>query len=215
MRCRTSRALYVLPSTLALWTPASESCQAQGLGGARVCKAAVALEVGATQREAPACLVVLASRLLRELVASARDAALHTPRHEALATALMREELQLAAPLDIGIPLPSTVGLRAACEAILQDGACDCRLPALADALGVGQRSLARQFKRELATPFGQWRSQVRLARAVELWAEGRSVRASAAAVGYGSPSAFSFMVRRQFGMTPRSFLAPRGVDTR
>jgi AraC-like DNA-binding protein len=206
----------VLPSTLALWTPESEPCQVQGLGGACVRRVTVALEACAEDRGAPACRVVVVSPLLRELAASLDGAALpRTSRRERLAAALMREELQASAPLDIGIPLPSTVQLRAACETIVQDGARDCRLPTLAGALGIGPRSLARQFKQELATPFGQWRSQVRLARAVELWAEGHSVGASAAAVGYDSPSAFSFMVRRQVGMTPRALLAPRGAPAR
>jgi AraC-like DNA-binding protein len=71
-------------------------------------------------------------------------------------------------------------------------------------------RTLARRFQQELATPFSQWRSQVRLARLVILWAEGRSLGASAAAVGYASPSAMSFMVRRLVGMTPSRLLAAR-----
>lgn len=208
LRCRSAYSLHVLPSTLALWTPASVPCEVHGLGGARLVRAPVALDLGDAQRRAPACRVVVASPLMRVLVAELGGSTARTTRREQLAADLMREELQARPPLDIGIPLPNSVRLRAACEAIVQEGARDCRLPALAGVLGVGTRSVARKFKQELATPFAQWRLQVRLARAVELWAEGRSVSASAAAVGYGSPSAFSFMVRRQVGMTPRCFLA-------
>jgi len=42
------------------------------------------------------------------------------------------------------------------------------------------------------------------------LWLEGRSLGASAAAVGYANPSAMSFMVRRLVGMTPSRLLAAR-----
>jgi AraC-like DNA-binding protein len=121
----------------------------------------------------------------------------------------VREELQRAAPLPIGIALPRSPALRRACEMAV-GGAGDCSLPALARAAHTSVRTLARHFQQELATPFSQWRSQVRLARMVALWAEGRSLGASAAALGYANPSALSFMVRRLVGMTPSRLLGPR-----
>ena len=71
-------------------------------------------------------------------------------------------------------------------------------------------RTLARALRRELDLPFSRWRLQLRLARLVALWAGGRTLGASAAAVGYSSPSALSFMVRRLVGMTPRRLLPSR-----
>jgi len=69
-------------------------------------------------------------------------------------------------------------------------------------------RTLARALRQELDLPFSHWRLQVRLARLVALWAEGRTLGASAAAVGYNSPSALSSMVRRLVGMTPSRLLS-------
>ena len=124
--------------------------------------------------------------------------------------AVAQNELQGAAPLPIGISLPRPGLLRRACDAALHDAAADCDLQALAEAASTSARTLARAFQEELALPFSHWRLQVRLARLVALWAEGRTLNASAAAVGYRSASALSFMVRRVLGMPPSRLLASR-----
>ncbi|HEY1392094.1 MAG TPA: helix-turn-helix transcriptional regulator [Methylibium sp.] len=182
-----------------------------GLGGARLHHVDVALEESALGRGAPAaCRVVRAGSLLPVLAESVdRATALHSTRRHRLVVGLLREELQAAEPLAIGIELPDAVSLRAACEAFLQD-ASDCNLQAMADAAGIGARTLARRFRQELRTSFSEWRLQLRLASVVRAWAEGQTLRTSAAAAGYASPSAFSVMVRRLVGMTPRRLLASR-----
>jgi AraC-like DNA-binding protein len=211
LRCRTARGLYVLPSTLALWAPAGVQHQVQGLGGARLRCLDVTLDADAVDGAdaGASCRVVIAGALLPALAAMVCDTVdEQAPQRRRLALALVREELQAAAPVPIGVALPGAAALRAACEAVLHEGGSECSLQLFADALGVSSRAMARRFKQELSVPFSQWRLQVRLARAVQLWAEGRTLSASAAAVGYASPSAFSFMVRRVVGMTPRRFLA-------
>lgn len=215
LRCRTARSLRVLPSTLALWLPAHVPARVQGIGSARLQRVDLVLDGGLPAQ--PGCedgRVVLAGPLLTALAATLAaapdDGDPDGPRRR-LAAALVREELLQARPLPLGITLPREAALRAVCEAVMHDGGRECELEALAVALDMSTRGLARHFRRELETTFGQWRLQVRLARAVELWAEGRTLSASAAAVGYASPSAFSFMVRRLVGMTPRRFLASRG----
>jgi AraC-like DNA-binding protein len=67
---------------------------------------------------------------------------------------------------------------------------------------------VARLFRSELGTSFGQWRQQALLARAVTLAARGRPMGHIAAELGSASPSAFSAMVRRAVGAPPRRFLA-------
>jgi AraC-like DNA-binding protein len=83
-------------------------------------------------------------------------------------------------------------------------------LQRLADAACTSARTLARRFQQEMAAPFSHWRMQLRLARLVQLWAEGHSLGESAAAVGYASPSALSYSVRRLLGMTPSCLLDQR-----
>jgi AraC-like DNA-binding protein len=83
-------------------------------------------------------------------------------------------------------------------------------LQRLADAACTSARTLARRFQQEMAAPFSHWRMQLRLARLVQLWAEGRSLGDSAAAVGYASPSALSYSVRRLLGIPPSFLLDQR-----
>ena len=210
LRCRSAHSLHILPATLALWVAQDVPHQVEGLGGARLRRIELALADRATDSGSPACRVAFAGPLLKTLAASLDDGCDNQPdteRHH-LVLALAREELQNAEPLPIGIALPRSPELRRACEAALHEGAGDCSLQTLAEAAHTSARTLARRFQQELATPFSHWRLQVRLARMIRFWAEGRTLSASAAAVGYNSPSALSFMVRRLLGMTPSRRLA-------
>jgi AraC-like DNA-binding protein len=207
----------VLPPTLALWMPQAVPHEVQGIGGARLRRIALPLDAdeGTPEPGAAPCRVTLAGPLLKALAQTldgvVDDGAPGAARpHLALALALASEELRRAEPLPIGITLPRSPMLRAACEAALHDGAGDCDLQRLADAACTSARTLARRFQQEMAAPFSHWRMQLRLARLVQLWAEGRSLGESAAAVGYASPSALSYSVRRLLGMTPSCLLDQR-----
>lgn len=53
---------------------------------------------------------------------------------------------------------------------------------------------------------FGQWRQQARLQAALEALATGSKVVDVALGLGYDSPSAFTAMFKRQFGVAPSVF---------
>lgn len=53
---------------------------------------------------------------------------------------------------------------------------------------------------------FGQWRQQSRLLLALERIAVGEKIIDVAGQLGYESPSAFTTMFKKQFGMTPSNF---------
>lgn len=53
---------------------------------------------------------------------------------------------------------------------------------------------------------FGRWRQQARLLAALQRLAAGDKVVDVALDMGYGSPSAFATMFRRQFGVPPSAF---------
>jgi len=158
----------------------------------------------------PACRVLEVSPLLRELVqhldgepgtgaASARELRLAD---------LVLDELQRAAPVRLGLALPADKRLRTLCEAVLDDPLRHATLDGWARDAGASPRTLARLFRQQLGTTFGEWRQQVRLAQALALAADRRPIAHIAAELGYASPSAFSAMVRRTVGATPRRFLA-------
>jgi AraC-like DNA-binding protein len=110
--------------------------------------------------------------------------------------------------VPLGIALPQDKRLRALCEAVLDDPVRHATLAAWAEGAGASERTVARLFRDQLGTSFGQWRQQVLLARAVTLAARKRPMSEIAAELGYTSPSAFSAMVRRSVGAPPSRFFA-------
>ena len=204
----------MLPPTLALWMPQAMPHEVQGIGGARLRRIALPLDAGEgtpSPGVAP-CRITLAGPLLKALVDALDGADERAPGavHLHLARILAAEEVRRAEPLPVGLTLPRSPALRAACEAALRDGAGNCDLQRLAEATCTSTRTLARRFQQEMAAPFSHWRMQLRLARLVQLWAEGRSLAESAAALGYASPSALSYSVRRLLGIPPSRLLHPR-----
>jgi AraC-like DNA-binding protein len=160
----------------------------------------------------PDCRVLEVSPLLRELVVHldvAPGAGPATQREQRLGD-LVLDELRRAAPVRLGLALPADKRLRTLCEAVIEDPLRHATLDGWATQAGASTRTLARLFRQELGTTFGEWRQQVRLAQALALAADGRPMNHIAAELGYASASAFSAMVRRTVGATPSRFLAPR-----
>lgn len=160
----------------------------------------------------PECRVLEVSPLLRELVQHLDDEPGHagTGARERCLADLVLDELRRAAPVRLGLALPADKRLRSLCEAVLDDPLRHATLDGWASEAGASPRTLARLFRQQLGTTFGEWRQQVRLAQALALAADRRPIAHIAAELGYASPSAFSAMVRRTVGATPRRFLAAR-----
>ena len=224
VRLTVDRGSYIVPPSRALWIPPGvehavtvvEDCdlrtlylhQPRGRCGPGVTRAAEA-----AWRQ---CRVLEVSELLRALVlemnvvpdgagtALGRGAL----QRERRIGALVLDELRRARPLALGVDLPTDKRLRALCEAMLDDPARHAGIDAWARDAGASARTVARLFRSELGTSFGQWRQQALLARAVTLAARGRPMSHIAAELGYASPSAFSAMVRRTVGAPPSRFFA-------
>jgi AraC-like DNA-binding protein len=152
-----------------------------------------------------ACCVVQITPLLRELVLRA----VSFPRHyrrtgpEARIAALILDELKSARVAPLHLPLPSDARAQRVTRALQADLADQRSLAELAGTSGASPRTLARIFQRETGMPFGAWRQQLRLLRALERLAAGDAVTTVALDLGYESPSAFIAMFRRALGVSP------------
>lgn len=127
---------------------------------------------------------------------------------ERLLSALVCDELRRAQPVRLGVDMPADKRLRALCEAVWAQPAGHDTLEDWARQVGASPRTLARLFRQELGSTFGQWRQQVLLAQALALAARRLPMAHIAAELGYASPSAFSAMVRRAVGMPPSRFFS-------
>ncbi|WP_184194089.1 AraC family transcriptional regulator [Chitinimonas taiwanensis] len=68
------------------------------------------------------------------------------------------------------------------------------------------ERTLARRFQAELGMSFVQWRNRARFVQALAWLKEGWPVQEIAARLGYGTPSAFIAMFRKQAGFSPERY---------
>lgn len=223
MRITVGQGTYLVPPSRAVWIPPGiehavtvvETAEMRTLylhqargqcGPGRATAKAVA---GDWQR----CRVLEVSDLLRALMLALP----HEPdgsgspsgadlQRERLIAPLLADELQRAAPVPLGIALPEDRRLRALCEAVLDDPTRHLTLADWVRDVGASERTVARLFRDQLGTSFGQWRQQVLLARALTLAARKRPMSEIAAELGYASPSAFSAMVRRSMGAPPSRF---------
>jgi AraC-like DNA-binding protein/quercetin dioxygenase-like cupin family protein len=218
IRMTAEHCSYLVPATRALWIPPDVEHAVSALEDAEIrtlyLHPSARFLRGTPRSETPfamwpECRVLEVSPLLRELVVhldTAAGAADASPREQAIAL-LILDELRCAAPVRLGLDLPREKRLRSLCEAVIDDPLRHGTLQGWADEAGASARTVARLFRHELGTTFGEWRQQVRLAKALSLASAKRPISHIASELGYASPSAFSAMVRRTVGATPRRFL--------
>lgn len=221
IRMSAGHGTYLVPPSRALWIPPDVEHAVTVVEDAEihtlyVHPSAQFLDAGAPDASPflrwPECRVLEVSPLLRELVRhldTQPGCAAASAREQHLAE-LVLDELQHAAPVPLGLALPADKRLRALCQAIVFDPLRHATLAGWASEVGASTRTLARLFRQELGTTFGRWRQQARLAQALALAADRRPMSHIAAELGYASASAFSAMVRRTQGTTPRHFLGSR-----
>jgi AraC-like DNA-binding protein len=219
IRMRAGHSIYLVPPSRALWIPpgmehAVTVVEAADLRTLYVYQDAQLIGPGVSPSDAAAwslCRVLEASSLLRELVAHLpNDADVKVPRapdeREASLSLLILDELRRAKPIALALNLPTDKRLRALCEAVIDAPALWVTLDNSAHLAAASPRTVARLFRTELNTTFGQWRQQVLLAHALVLAAQRQPMALIASHLGYASASAFSAMVKRAVGMAPSRF---------
>lgn len=151
------------------------------------------------------CQVLAATPLLRALIVELdaigqrQESADYTARVQQLIV----DQLPRLPRQDVHLPWPKGPQLRTLCEALYAQPADPRDLPAWGAALGASARTLSRRFERELGISLRDWRTRLRLIRALEWLGAGRAVTDVALELGYASPSAFSHMFRQAMGCSP------------
>lgn len=201
---------WVVPSTRALWMPAGTEHAVQCIGQVRMRSLYIRAEaLPAAMPLQPS--VVAVGPLLAELIRHAAPIA-WDHRADSRDGRLMRlilDELQTLPELPLHLPEPSDPRLKRICDALHAEPADASTLEDWAARLALDVKTVQRLFQRELGMSFGRWRQQVRLLRGLERLAAGDRIIEVALELGYDSPSAFSAMFRRQFGLPPSRFFAP------
>ncbi|KAA5608907.1 AraC family transcriptional regulator [Rhodovastum atsumiense] len=207
---RTGQGEWVIPPNRAVWIPA----ETEHVTGSRAAVAfrTLYLRADAVPDAAPdRCAAVAVSPLLRELIlrATALPRADLSGRFATQLFALLREELRFLPDPPLHLPLPQDARLAGFCAGLLADPATAPDLITAAARLGMSRRSFIRLFQRDLGMSYGHWRQQARLLASLPMLAEGRPMLGIALDLGYQSPSAFSAVFRRVFGVVPTRYFRP------
>ncbi|MEU9691047.1 AraC family transcriptional regulator [Amycolatopsis japonica] len=197
----TDKGSWVAPATRAIWVPAGTVHAHQAHGDLELRLVGLPATVNPLRLNEPSVLAV--GPLLRELIRAYTDPPRDdTPERRRLRAVLL-DQLRASPQQPLHLPTPADPRLRTLCEILSADPADNRTLAALGTRVGASDRTLARLFKADLGMTFPQWRTQLRLYRALVLLAEDTSVTAVAHACGWSSTSAFIDVFRRAFGHTP------------
>jgi len=208
----TDRGSWVAPATRALWIPAGTVHAHQAHGEVELHLVGLPSTTNPLRLSEPGVLAV--GPLLRELiVAYTRCPDDDTAERRRLRGVLL-DQLRAAPQHPVHLPTPRDPRLVALGEILRADPADRRGLGALGTVVGASDRTLSRLFKADLGMTFPQWRTQLRLHRALVLLAEDAPVTAVAHACGWSSTSAFIDVFRQAFGHTPGSHRRTGNVDS-
>jgi AraC-like DNA-binding protein len=203
----TGDTSYVTPPQRAIWVPAGVVHEVRCRGRVQLRTLYVAGDAAPTLPGT--CNVIGVTSLLRELILEACRLPVEYPlgsRDERVMT-LILDEIRSAQRIPLSVPMPSNDRLKRVCKAILSDSGGRETLDDWASEAAMGRRTFTRTFRRETGISFATWRQNVRLLDALSRLAEGHSITETALDVGYNSPSAFTAMFHRAFGVSPTHYL--------
>ncbi|WP_129662713.1 AraC family transcriptional regulator [Phytoactinopolyspora endophytica] len=197
----TDAGSWVAPATHAIWVPAGTAHAHQAHGELELHLVGLPATDNPLGLDDPTVLTV--SPLLRELIlAYTRTSNDDTPERGRLRAVLL-DQLKASPQQPVHLPAPTDSRLKALCAILRADPTDNRTLAALGRQVGASDRTLARLFKSDLGMTFPQWRTQLRLYRALVLLAENTPVTAVAHTCGWASASAFIDVFHRAFGHTP------------
>lgn len=209
MSVMTDDASFTIPPQRGVWMPAGVRHEAYCRG--HVSLRTLYVDPVFDARMPDTCRVLKVSSLLRELIleASVLPVEYELDGRDGRLMQLILDEIAQSAACPVAalhIPMPRDPRLTRICRAIMQEPSTEDDLDQWAEAAGMGRRTFTRAFHRETGLTFAVWRQQARLAEALSLLSMGKSVTSVAFDVGYNSPSAFTAMFQRAFGMAPSQY---------
>jgi len=201
----TPSTSFVVPPQRALWLPA-------GMQHEVSCRGPVALRTlyvdPSLDRAPQECRIIEVSDFLKALILEVvsfgddYDLAGRAGR----IVALLIDEMATMPRAPYSAPMPVDPRVKRVCKAILANPADQRNIDDWANLAGMGRRTFTRAFMRETGMGLAVWRQQVRLMEALSRLASGQPITTVAFDVGYDSPSAFSAMFRRAFGVSPSEY---------
>jgi AraC-like DNA-binding protein len=198
---------WVVPATHAVWIPPAVVHAVRSYGPFAGWSVYVAAPACAGLPPSPC--VLAPSPLLHESIL--RAATWLNGAHNAAQIRLsgvILDEISSATTVALGLPMPTDPRLRRIAQALSAQPGDGRRLEEWAQWAAIAPRTLTRRFALETGFNFTQWRQRLRLLRALEMLAVGKSVTMIALDLGYENVSAFIALFKRLLGTTPGQYVA-------
>lgn len=214
MRIETEGAAWIVSPALALWMPPQYPHSMVMRG--RLEMRTVYIDENACANLPSHPTLIDIGPLLHELILAALEEPLDYDENGrgGLIAQLILTELGRMQERRLSVPMPRDRRALRVARSLLENLHDDQGLDDWGVIAGASRRTLARLFRTETGFSFGEWRARLRAIDGLAQLATGASVGAVASSVGYASPSAFSAMVRRNFGQSPRRISRKRATST-
>jgi AraC-like DNA-binding protein len=142
--------------------------------------------------------------LLRELIFEVARWAADSDREQRMRlSSVLMDELKRAQRRSPGIEIPNDARIARICREIEKDPSGNKSLPAWAREVGASEKTIQRLFATSTGMSFQQWRSRVRMTKAMEYHAQGLRLIDVAVAVGYATEGAYAQAFKKHFGYPP------------
>jgi AraC-like DNA-binding protein len=197
----TERGTSIVPANRVTWTPAGFTHYHRAHGNTDMRILFLPASLARLVPGHPAVFMV--SDLAREILLTLTGP---NPRDRAARARLRRvlvDELHEAQERPLQLPEPRDDRLRALARLLYQEPADNTSLAELGQTIGASARTLSRLFHSELGMTFYEWRTQLRIYRALVLLADGHDTTHVAHACGWANPSSFIAAFSNLVGTTP------------
>lgn len=206
MRFEVAGRRFMSPPQYAVWIPPNTQHSSYNAQAVVYRSVYLAPEI-CTQLPAQPCTLTI-SDILKAILGDFAERDVNIPEHEAdirLAHVLV-DQLKQAPVHDGYLPYSSNPALLSVLQGLQQAPGDNRPLAQWAEQVHVSERTLARQFVRELGMSFGEWRQRQRFLASIEALDSSRSIQEVAFDMGYSTASAFIAMFQRQAGCTPEHY---------
>ncbi|WP_285899155.1 helix-turn-helix domain-containing protein [Pseudonocardia sp. DR1-2] len=205
----TAAGVWMAPTDRISWVPPFHAHWSRSYGETHVRFVTVPAPHAAQLPAHPS--VFVASALMREAFLALVDD--QEPADGARGRLLLQvvvAELARAPEEPLRLPEPRDPRLRDVISLLHDDPASGASLAELGRTTGSSERTLSRLFRAELSMGFQQWRTLLRVQRAVVELSGGASVTDTAVGLGWANPSSFIEAFTRLVGETPGRYRARR-----
>ena len=197
---------WTVPPSRGIWMPSGQVHAIRCVGQVKMRSVFVRPDVQQALPGEPKAVSIspLLSELIQASIAIAEPYEQNS--REARVMHLILDELKILPPLPLPLPQPADPRIQAICSTLHQHPGDGSTLADWSARLHLDEKTIQRLFQKSTGMTFGQWRQQARLLLALERIAVGEKIIDVAGQLGYESPSAFTSMFKKQFGMTPSKF---------